>query len=57
MCEALWFKDMNPEQLFESVSQAFVNSVDRDAISGWGGIVHVIEPHQITTKRIKTRMD
>lgn len=57
MCEALWFPDMNPEQLFESISQALMNAVDRDASAGWGGIVHVIEPHQITTKKLKARMD
>ncbi len=57
MCEALWFEDMTPDQLFEAISQALVNAVDRDAISGWGAEVHIIEPHQVTTKRIKTRMD
>ncbi len=57
MCEALWTPDMDPDQLFECVSQALVNAVDRDAISGWGAVVHVIEPHQVTTKKIKTRMD
>ncbi len=57
MCESVWFPDMNPDQLFEAVSQSLVNAVDRDAGAGWGGIVHIIEPHQITTKKISTRMD
>ena len=47
MCEALWFEDMGPDELFESISQALVNAVDRDASAGWGGIVHIIEPHQV----------
>jgi len=57
MCEALWEPEMNPEQLFEACSQALLNAVDRDASAGWGGVVHVIEPHQITTRKLKARMD
>ncbi|TRY76915.1 hypothetical protein TCAL_02664 [Tigriopus californicus] len=57
MCETVWSPDMDPDQLFESVSQALVNAVDRDASAGWGAEITIIEPHQITTRRIKTRMD
>jgi 20S proteasome subunit beta 3 len=57
MCETLWFPDMNPDQLFESISQALVNAVDRDASSGWGGLVHIIEADKITTRKLKCRMD
>jgi 20S proteasome subunit beta 3 len=57
MCESVWFEDMNPDQLFEAISQSLTNAVDRDASSGWGGIVHIIEPHQVTTKKLKCRMD
>lgn len=31
-----------PEELFEVISQALLSSVDRDCLSGWGGIVHVV---------------
>lgn len=47
--------------------------MDRDAISGWGAVVHIIEkdkvnldsirctidiaPSQVTTRTLKTRMD
>lgn len=31
-----------PEDLFETVSQALLNAVDRDALSGWGAIVHIM---------------
>lgn len=31
-----------PEELFETISQALLSSVDRDCISGWGGVVHVV---------------
>ena len=31
-----------PEDLFETISQALVNAFDRDALSGWGAVVHVM---------------
>lgn len=42
MCEALWEPNLEPEDLFETISQALMNAFDRDAISGWGGIVHIM---------------
>ena len=31
-----------PEELFETLSQCLLSGVDRDALSGWGGIVYVM---------------
>lgn len=31
-----------PEDLFETISQAMLNAVDRDAVSGMGVVVHVM---------------
>ena len=42
MLEALYEPDLEPEQLFETMSQAFLNAVDRDAISGWGVVSYVM---------------
>ena len=42
MCEALYKPDMTPEELFETLSQCLLAAVDRDAISGWGGIIHIM---------------
>ncbi|CAH2049504.1 unnamed protein product, partial [Iphiclides podalirius] len=36
---------------------ALVNAADRDAISGWGAVVYIIEKDKITEKHVKTRMD
>ncbi|KAB2612170.1 proteasome subunit beta type-3-A [Pyrus ussuriensis x Pyrus communis] len=56
-CEAMFKPDMvterspisctllslcEPEELFETVSQALLSSVDRDCLSGWGGHVFVV---------------
>jgi hypothetical protein len=30
------------KDLFEAISQALLNSVDRDAVSGWGAVVHIM---------------
>jgi 20S proteasome subunit beta 3 len=57
MCESLWEPDMEPDMLFECISQALMNAVDRDAVSGWGGIVHIIEKDKVTTRTLKARMD
>ncbi|XP_017875472.1 proteasome subunit beta type-3 [Ceratina calcarata] len=57
MCESLYEPDMEPDDLFETISQALVNACDRDAISGWGAVVHIIEKDKVTTKTVKTRMD
>lgn len=57
MCEALYKPDQSPEQLFETLAQALLSSVDRDAISGWGGVVHIITPEGVITKELKGRQD
>lgn len=57
MCESLWEPDLGPEDLFETISQALMNAFDRDAVSGWGGVVYVIEKDKITKKLLKTRQD
>ncbi|XP_049766961.1 proteasome subunit beta type-3-like [Schistocerca cancellata] len=48
MCEALWRPDLGPDELFEAISQALLNAVDRDAISGWGAVVYIIEKNKVT---------
>jgi len=57
VCESLWRPKMNPNELFETISKCLIAAVERDSISGWGGIVHIITPDQIITREIKTRMD
>ncbi|KAM6498693.1 20S proteasome subunit beta 3 [Amanita muscaria] len=42
LAEALWEPDLEPEDLFETISQTLMNAVDRDAFSGWGCLVHVL---------------
>ncbi|XWS21660.1 hypothetical protein CRYUN_Cryun30bG0073500 [Craigia yunnanensis] len=41
-CESMFKENMEPEELFETISQALLSSVDRDCLSGWGGHVYVV---------------
>lgn len=57
MCESLYKPNMDPDTLFETLAQSLLSSVDRDALSGWGGVVHIITKDGVTTKELKGRMD
>ncbi|KAM0722047.1 hypothetical protein Q7P37_002973 [Cladosporium fusiforme] len=56
-CEGLWEPDLEPEDLFETISQALLNAVDRDALSGWGAHVYIIEKDKVTKRLLKGRQD
>jgi len=57
LCETLYKKDMEPEELFETISQCLLASVDRDALSGWGAVVHVITKDGVISRELKGRQD
>ena len=57
MAESMWREGMEPEELFETVSQCLLAGMGRDALSGWGGIVYVITKDKVITRTLKTRMD
>lgn len=57
MCESLYEPNLEPEELFETISQALLNAVDRDALSGWGAVVYIITKDKVTKRVLKTRQD
>lgn len=57
MCETLWEPNLGPDELFEITAQALINACDRDAISGWGATVYIIEKDAVTVKEVKMRSD
>jgi len=57
VCESFWKPDMDPDQLFETLSQCLMSAVDRDCVAGWGGVVTIITPEKVITKTLKARMD
>jgi 20S proteasome subunit beta 3 len=56
-CETFYRPDMNPDELFETISQSLLAALDRDSISGWGAVVHIITKDGVTTKNLAARMD
>lgn len=57
MCEALYEPNLEPEDLFETISQALLNAADRDALSGWGAVVYIITKDKVTKRYLKSRQD
>lgn len=56
-CEAFYKENMEPDQLFETCSQCLLSAADRDCFSGWGAVVFLLTPGNITVKRLKCRQD
>ncbi|RCK65515.1 Proteasome subunit beta type-3 [Candida viswanathii] len=57
MCESLYEPGLGPEELFETISQALLNAVDRDALSGWGAVVYIVTKDKVVKRVLKTRQD
>lgn len=57
MCETVWEPNLGPDELFEVAAQSLMSACDRDAISGWGATVYIIEKDKITVRDVKMRMD
>ncbi|KAI4291084.1 20S proteasome subunit beta 3 [Pancytospora philotis] len=57
MCDALYREGMSPDELFTASVQAFLNAVDRDALSGWGATCVVLTREGKITRKIKGRCD
>lgn len=57
VCESFYKENMDKDELFETLAQCLLSAADRDCLAGWGGIVHIITPTEIITKKLKGRMD
>ena len=57
VCESMYKPGLEPEELFEVISQCLLAAVNRDCLSGWGGVVHVITKEGCTTRTLRGRMD
>ena len=56
-CEAFYKPDLEPDALFETISNCLLSALDRDSLSGWGAYVYILTPEGITVKALKTRQD
>lgn len=50
-------REQEAEDLFETLSQCLLSACNRDALAGWGGVVHIITPKGVTSKKLKSRQD
>eukprot|EP00010_Vexillifera_abyssalis_P006895 CAMPEP_0201550692 /NCGR_PEP_ID=MMETSP0173_2-20130828/7012_1 /ASSEMBLY_ACC=CAM_ASM_000268 /TAXON_ID=218659 /ORGANISM="Vexillifera sp., Strain DIVA3 564/2" /LENGTH=192 /DNA_ID=CAMNT_0047960737 /DNA_START=241 /DNA_END=819 /DNA_ORIENTATION=+ len=57
LCETFYKPNMEPDELFEVISQAMIAGLNRDALSGWGCQVTIITPEKIITRSLKARQD
>ena len=57
ICEAFYKPDLEPEALYEVVSNCLLSAVDRDAMSGWGAVVYILTPGEVTVRTLNTRKD
>ncbi len=56
-CETLYRPDLEPEDLFETLSQCLLAATDRDCLSGYGGVVYILTPEKLICRHIKGRQD
>lgn len=57
VCESFWKPDMGPEELFECLGQCILSGVNRDCLSGWGGVVYIITKDKLVARTLKGRQD
>jgi 20S proteasome subunit beta 3 len=55
--EALWKKDLPPDELWRLCGQAFLSALERDCLSGYGALVYLITPDGIVEYDLETRND
>lgn len=56
-CEVLYRENMEEEDLFVVSVQAFLNSVDRNALSGWGVECTIVSSEGIKVRTVRNRCD
>jgi len=57
VCETFYREGLNPEELYEVVSNCLLSALDRDSLSGWGAYVYILTPEGLTVRALKTRQD
>jgi 20S proteasome subunit beta 3 len=57
VCETLWKPNMSKKELFQVICKCISFATNRDCLSGWGAIIHVITEKEILSKKIQFRTD
>jgi len=48
---------LEPEDLFETISQTMLGGIERDALSGMGVVVRIITSDKVIERTLKCRQD
>ena len=56
-CEAFYKDNLEPDQLYNVISNCLLSALDRDSLSGWGAYVYILTPDELIVRALKTRMD
>lgn len=56
-CEAFFRRDLGPEDLFRVAAHCLLSALERDCLSGYGAVVHLITTDGIETRELASRMD
>lgn len=56
-CEAFFRVGMEREELFRAAARCLLSALERDCLSGYGAVVHLITEEGIETRELTTRMD
>ena len=56
-CETFYREGLEPEELFDVISNSLMSALDRDSLSGWGAYVYILTPEGVTVRALKTRQD
>ena len=57
VCETFYKPNLEPEELFEVISNSLLAALDRDSLSGWGAKVYILTPTELIVRSLKTRQD
>ena len=57
VCETFYKPNLEPEELFNVISNCLMSAVDRDSLSGWGAKVYILTPTELIVRSLKTRQD
>eukprot|EP01084_Bolivina_argentea_P138089 243191_1 len=56
-CEAFYCEGMDEETLFQTMSSCLLAAAERDCLSGYGAIVHIISKEGILSREVEGRRD
>ena len=57
VCESFWKPEMSEKELFKIVSKCINFTTNRDCLSGWGAIIHIITENKVVSKKLEFRTD